>query len=218
MLQALSQPSKTNTWFIESDDPNCINKAGKRGNTLTLWHRQPQPELVDAVRNLPHAIIPDKRFTGSLDDLSSWLTNFLEHIPDNHQRDFQCLTSDIEHVAQWFDQRWHAEQYIFRIHPLSETMCPRFHTDHGAMRLLCTYRGPGTEWVQEDGVNRKALRTIGTTNDTIVPRPQAIHTIPNFTAALLCGCDAQGNGGVVHRSPKVPAGDNRITFCMTLTD
>jgi hypothetical protein len=31
-----------------------------------------------------------------------------------------------------------------RIHVLADTMCPRFHVDRVPVRLLCTYRGPGT--------------------------------------------------------------------------
>ena len=147
-----------------------------------------------------------------------WLDGLASRIPPAYQHDFALLAQDIRELAQWFDQRWAADLYTFRIHPLSETMCPRFHTDRGAMRLLCTYRGPGTEWVEESGVNRKALRTFGTDNAAIVTSAQAVKRVPNYAAALLCGCDENGNGGVVHRSPEVSDGDNRITFCMTLCD
>ena len=34
-----------------------------------------------------------------------------------------------------------------RLVSTSAPMCPRFHTDHVGVRLICTYVGPGTEWL-----------------------------------------------------------------------
>lgn len=218
MLSALSRRIETAHWNNESTDPLCIHKAGMAGNTITIWHRKPATELSEAVIRLPHSVIPDRRINASLTGFRQWLDDLIQQTPAAHRGDFQLLAADMLKLANWFDLRWKASEYTFRMHPLSDTMCPRFHTDHGAMRLLCTYRGPGTEWVEESGVNRKAMRTIGTDNQCIVPNAQAIKHIPNYAAALLCGCDDNGEGGVVHRSPEVAEGENRITFCMTLTD
>ena len=39
----------------------------------------------------------------------------------------------------------------------SEQSCPVVHTDRISVRLLCTLRGPGTEWLDDAQVNRRAL-------------------------------------------------------------
>jgi len=79
--------------------------------------------------------------------------------------------------------------------------CRKFHTDMVRIRLLCTYRGPGSEWVPDDHVRRAHLGPHGE-NEDIVPDATAIRRVPRFAAALLKG-DAYDphTPGIVHRSP-----------------
>lgn len=76
----------------------------------------------------------------------------------------------------------------FRLKQLDHAMCPRFHTDHVAVRLLVTYHGAGTEWLW-----RK--QRLEDQND--------IRQISCGDVALLKGTGWQDNeyGGIWHRSP-----------------
>lgn len=79
----------------------------------------------------------------------------------------------------------------FRLKRLQQPMCPRFHTDHVALRLLVTYCGSGTEWLpagQDAGMKRQLVR------------PQQLQA---SEVALLKGTAWQGNaaGAIWHRSP-----------------
>ena len=40
-----------------------------------------------------------------------------------------------------------ARRVGLRLRVLDGAMCPRFHVDHVPLRLICTYAGPGSEWV-----------------------------------------------------------------------
>jgi hypothetical protein len=74
-------------------------------------------------------------------------------------------------------------------------------------RLLCTYRGPGTEWVEDASVDRRFLGAAagGKPDDVsgLLLGRHRIETIPPFAVALLKGNLWQGNDGrgIVHRSP-----------------
>lgn len=206
----------TPNWLLNSQDPAIIDRAGLDGNTLTIWHRQPTAELISAVNSLPHRSLLNDRWSGPLHGFVPWSQQQFATLPQEEREAMALILADAFQLAQWFDRRCAADSYTFRWHRLSDTMCPRFHTDRGPMRLLCTYRGPGTEWAPEDAVDHRALKTRGTENHEIVPDASRVQTIPLFAGAVLCGCDERDRGGVVHRSPSIPTGTSRFTFCMTV--
>jgi hypothetical protein len=96
-----------------------------------------------------------------------------------------------------------------------EDRCRYFHTDRVGLRLLCTYRGPGTEWVPDDFVERAALGRGD--NAAIVPDPHRVERLAPFWVGLFKGDlhpDCPG-GGCIHRSP--PIGHRRNTARILLT-
>lgn len=81
--------------------------------------------------------------------------------------------------------------------------------------MLCTYRGPGTEWLPDAQVDRTAQST-GAPNEEIIRfgEPSRFST---FWVGLLKGSAYPGSGahGLVHRSPSVECTDpTRVLFCL----
>ncbi len=96
-----------------------------------------------------------------------------------------------------------------RIEILTRAMCPRFHTDRCGIRLLCTLRGPGTEWLASRCADRSRLGPGGGGLDDaesgLILDPAGIGQVPTGAIALLKGTLwPGGNGGIIHRSPAVP--------------
>lgn len=99
-----------------------------------------------------------------------------------------------------------------RIEILDRAMCPRFHVDRVGLRLLCTYLGPGTEYldspnlVPDDGV-AEASRSVETLPE--LGRGARIVRFPRAAVVLLKGDAWPGNEGrgAVHRSPAVRSHD-----------
>jgi hypothetical protein len=56
-----------------------------------------------------------------------------------------------------------ADQVGFRLLSLSHPMCPGFHVDRVNLRLVYTYAGPGTEWLEHHSVNRQWLGNVDRT-------------------------------------------------------
>jgi hypothetical protein len=101
---------------------------------------------------------------------------------------------DIAHLMTVFAELLDCHTVGLRIEVLQKAMCPQFHVDHTGIRLLCTYLGPGTEWLEEAFADRSYLNHI----------------------VLLKGSQWQGNhtGGAIHRSPAVPDGQLRVVLAL----
>lgn len=94
-----------------------------------------------------------------------------------------------------------------RIEVLDRAMCPRWHVDHVSLRLLVTWRGPATEWLDEDGFDRSLLGSEDMPVDPARLRQAAAGDI-----LLLKGERWPRNAGrgVIHRSPCVEGTAPRV--------
>lgn len=99
---------------------------------------------------------------------------------------------------------------VLRLEVTRHAMCPRFHVDRTGIRLLCTYRGPGSQWLGEAHAQREhlghAAGALADEDTGLILCPNAIGEIPRHAIALLKGSLWQGNAGrgAIHRSPSVP--------------
>jgi hypothetical protein len=102
--------------------------------------------------------------------------------------------------------------------------CRKFHTDYKTIRLVCTYAGPGTEWVDDRHADRSAMgheeTCIDTANTRIVRRGSSIRRSGPGDVVLLKGELFDGNRGrgAIHRSPPIEAtGERRIVLTLDAT-
>lgn len=134
----------------------------------------------------------------------------LSGLPAGAGRD--ALGEDIQHLTELLCDLVDAPMAGVRLEILNSAMCPRLHVDRVGIRLLCTYRGRGTEWVAQSAVDKRYLGAGagGLPDETSgLLRPGCrIESVPAFVVALLKGSLWQGNHGrgVIHRSPAVDQG------------
>lgn len=85
-----------------------------------------------------------------------------------------------------------------RLARVGHAMCPGWHVDHVGIRLVCTYQGPGTQWLDDQDVDRRDLHS-GRMGEGAF-----IQAVPG-EIVLLKGALWQGNDafGAVHRSPEI---------------
>src|SRR5262249_44708254 len=88
-------------------------------------------------------------------------------------------------------------------------LCERFHTDWVGLRLICSYAGPGTEWLTNGDVNRERLGPgcggLPDEESGLIHPGAAIQRLDRYAIALMKGekwPDNRGNG-LVHRSPRI---------------
>ncbi|WP_175653087.1 DUF1826 domain-containing protein [Pseudomonas sp. Marseille-P9899] len=96
-----------------------------------------------------------------------------------------------------------------RLRALERAMCPRFHVDHVPLRLITTYAGPASEWLEEGAVNRQRLAQDEVDSADI--RQLACGDVALFKGEKWLGNEG---AGVVHRSPALANGERRLILTL----
>lgn len=111
-----------------------------------------------------------------------------------------------------------------RLTTLDRAMCPRFRVDRVPCRLVTTYQGIATEWLQHSDVDRQHL---GVRDSNASDKAVGLYQHETDIQQLACGDVAilkgelwTGNegAGLVHRSPAVPVGQNRLLLTLDFSD
>lgn len=125
------------------------------------------------------------------------------------------LASNMARLVRLFAALSGFSQINLRLELLDHDACRLFHCDLKGLRLLCTYYGPGTDWLPEDAVDRRALG--GGCNRAICRDPGRIKRLATGTVGLFKGEAHPGNAGrgIVHRSPPIAKeGLRRLVLCL----
>jgi hypothetical protein len=132
---------------------------------------------------------------------------------------FELLRADMLELAQLFAHLTGAEHLTLKLESFGSNLCERFHVDCVPLRLICSYAGPGTEWLDNAEVDRAYLEPgAGGWPDeqSGLLRPGAtIGRLERFAMALMKGERWPGNAGngLVHRSPRIAnSGIRRVLF------
>lgn len=89
--------------------------------------------------------------------------------------------------------------------------CRKIHVDHVGLRLICTYAGPGTDWLDNAHLVRENLGRmdvdIDTANRSVIRAGGALRRCAAGDVLLLKGEGHPGNDGrgAAHRSPPLGA-------------
>ncbi len=201
-------------WHLISDQPRVLQRICESDINLSLWRRAPLPAVARELTTLEATDLPDIRCRTSLatfdDDIGALL----------RQRGLDPLAFgtwrfDLRRVADYFFAVSKGRDVSARLETTDDDGCRRFHVDRIHLRLLCTYRGPGTEWLTNEQVDRDA-QANGAPNECIVRFGEPSRFAP-FWVGILKGDAYPGNAGrgLVHRSPPIAgSGENRVLFCL----
>jgi hypothetical protein len=181
---------------------------------MVVWQRDSSPALVQALASLelPREIrAPLHRL-----DATRQIASLLAAAGADSQR-LSTWIEDLAAMATRFgdlvDSLPPPHPITLRIETLSDDGCRRFHVDRSRLRLLCTYRGPGTEWLSEEQVDRDALYGH-LPNERILKQGRPRRLEP-FWVAIMRGECYPGGVGQVHRSPEIAGtGVSRLLFCL----
>jgi hypothetical protein len=135
-------------------------------------------------------------------ELRRQLARALPHVTGARMGRAQLL-SDVGRLASTYAGLAARTALHLKLERVSRDKCPLFHTDFVTLRLLTSYSGPGTEWLPEHAVDRRALGSGS--NDQIITDRRKIRHLNPFWVGFLKGeafGPAEGHG-CVHRSPLV---------------
>lgn len=181
---------------------------------LCIMQRSQQPEILDyldAAENDLGSGIRQSFNRGTLFPA--------ELLPDLSGREF--LLKDMRFLMDLYFDLTGCDAIALRLMVLDRAMCPRFHTDFTGIRLLCTWKGPGTQWLSSDYADRSKLgegsRGLADLKSGLIRDPRGIGEVPAFAIALLKGEAWENNAGkgIIHRSPALGStGKMRIALSL----
>ncbi len=138
--------------------------------------------------------------------------------------EYQPLAEDMAELVDMYCCLFDLERAGLRLTVLNRAMCPKFHVDGVACRLVCTYKGSATQWLPHDVVDRSKLGrgSIGLTDaeSGLYQCESDIQKLSCGDVALIKGESWPNNkgAGLVHRSPALKQGERRVLLTLDFAD
>lgn len=186
--------------------PQVMTSILEDGVNLAVWQRQLPAQLQDfaALVVTLDPLVSDERVIEVDEQRTPVLSGVLREAADFHG--YESFVADVTWLVDAYTCLLGARRLGLRLRVLDGAMCPRFHVDHVPLRLLTTYVGAGSEWLEEGGIDRRTLQ----------PPVDNVQRLQAGDVALLKGEKWSGNegAGLVHRSPSVAAGERRLLLSL----
>jgi hypothetical protein len=73
---------------------------------------------------------------------------------------YEGFVADVAWLVAAYTCLLGARRIGLRLRVLDGAMCPRFHVDNVPVRLLTTYAGSGSQWLEEGAIDRSGCNSI----------------------------------------------------------
>ena len=177
------------------------------GMQLVIWRRALPVCLQTWLERMDASCLPHIRVLVRPGDLRRAVEPHFDDcgMPPGDMRDL--LLGDVDDLVSAFAGITRSDLVDVRLEHVSHDSCWKFHRDWVEARILTTYRGPGTEWVQPihaEQALRAQKRFTG-----------PVEHLRNNDVAVFRGSSAGPGSGIVHRSPPVAGtGCTRLLLCL----
>ncbi|BBW90934.1 DUF1826 domain-containing protein [Pseudoalteromonas sp. PS1M3] len=206
---------------IESD-ANALPQIYNQDTNIVIWQRDLKQTLTNAVNTLITAnALKPLELAVSPDDAFDQLIKALKP-EDNNRDEIKALCEDITLLVEMFCCLFDLKHAGLRLKILDKPMCPRFHVDKIPCRLVTTYQGVATQWLNHSDVNRSKLGTgnLGKPDEEsgLIKSLNNINQLTEGDVALLKGeyWDENEGAGLVHRSPPLAGTNSAPRLLLTL--
>ena len=176
------------------------------GVELALWRRSLPFELTTWLDALPFSHLPRGNVLVAHDSLGEAISALVAPTAALAPAG-QLLIRDIEELASRFLVLSQCALVDVRLEAVDDDACAGFHRDQLSLRLVTTYRGPGTQWVTPANAEvalreRQAYRG-------------PLETFPDRAVGVFRGSRAKDAEGLTHRSPPIEGtGQTRLLLSL----
>ncbi|MBV6633712.1 MAG: DUF1826 domain-containing protein [Alphaproteobacteria bacterium] len=193
-------------------DPSVLRSINHPRTSMAVWERSHDLSVAGLgrqLRALAAEQTPHGRFVARADEIGMMLEECYQQPADSDEatQTRQALANDMTHLAEMFQGITKSKFLDVRIQLVRSDACRFWHRDSVDYRLLCTYYGPGTQWVNPElGAEVLAERDSWS---------GPCHDMMAGDVSLFAGSCAMGKTGIVHRSPPIKAqGKTRLVLCI----
>ena len=188
-----------------AERPEALDVFFAPGVAAAIWQRRLENGFHKWIDGLPPEQLPSCRLILQPERALNVVTQICDiaGLPDDPWRD--CLVSDIAVLAEIFADMMQADYLRLRLDVVNTDACRKFHIDAVTARLICTYRGTGTQY--------------GISTDGNEPCP--IYTVDTGCPILLRGSlwPEPPHSGLLHRSPPIAgSGETRLVLVLDPMD
>jgi hypothetical protein len=186
-------------------EPDILPDIHAPGVAAAVWRRTPDPAFQSWIDDLDEALLPRLRTSVPVHMAETAVLTACGIAKTPPGPELDRFAGDVGALALMYCRIMETDHVRIRLDVTDETMCPKFHLDNVPARLLCTYRGEGTEYV--------AMR--------YEHDPRRIRHVQTGDAALLRGRNwpSEERCGLLHRSPPMTPGSRpRLLLVLDVTD
>ena len=163
-----------------------------------IWDRQIPVNIQDWLNKVDPKLIPSFRQIFHKNEINKHINKIFKNSLIK-QKETEWLVQDIIRLSRLFSNLMNVDYLRLRMEVVSTNSCRKFHIDAVKSRLICTYRGQGTQYgLSMDG------------ND-----PEQFKTTPTSSPILLRGTlwVEDKFRMILHRSPPIEGtGETRFVF------
>ena len=184
-----------------ADDPAGLRAFLQPGCAAAIWRRSLPIDKKAWLKGLAVDQLPSGRVILPKEAVAETVKHLcdMSGLPDGDQRAW--LEADIAEMARMFAELMQAQFLRLRLDKVKTNACRKFHIDALTARLVCTYRGTGTQYgISTDGAD-----------------PKRVFTVPTGAPILLRGTlwPSDPPSGLLHRSPPIEGtGETRLVLVL----
>lgn len=170
--------------------PDILRAISEADCNLAIWQRPPFADFVPLVEGTPQ----DLRFTCTPATLPALLAEGLAQGGYGGDASLHAaLVEDAALLGEHFCAAMDLATLELRLEVVRTDSCRKFHADYVTARLITTYVGEGTDWLDGADAARVAVGA----------EPQCINRLATFDVGLFKGKLATDHPAI-HRSPPIP--------------
>ncbi|OJJ21745.1 hypothetical protein BKI52_14685 [marine bacterium AO1-C] len=201
----------TKNHFLYTKEWESMAEIQNPHRNLVILERTISSDLQDFLLLLQkEPEVPTIQGTFPLHRIKSTFKKYLQQFYNLNVHGYQALIEDVYQLAWQFSQLVQQRDIKVYFAKIDNSMCRLFHTDANELRLLCTYWGAGTQWV--DNNNIRPITAEANTNAARIKDLSKVFSIKAYDVGILKGAlhDHLATNALMHRSPPLENNECRL--------
>lgn len=187
-----------------SDEILVLEKILQKDINLVSFNRN----LTEKILNYTKFLVEQEKFEINTNEKNFQLE--FQKLPQfNGKKEF---LEDLNQTIDEFQNISKSKKLKIQLAIIDKVQCPKFHVDFVSLRLITTYFGEGTIYLENNNSNRKEL---GLGDNSKVPICQKeIKQLKTCSISILKGEAFPHNlgKGIIHKSPEIKNFEKRLFF------
>lgn len=183
------------------EDAHAMRAVRTSDLAATIWNRELPRDVLKWLAGIDPTKLPRGRIVSPIDAVGDAVHHLFEAAELANGPERHWLQQDIADLAMAFSGIMQTPFLRLRLDVVTGNACRRFHVDAVMARLVCTYRGTGTQYgVTQDG-----------------HEPAQVFTVRTGAPIVLRGSlwAVEPPSGLVHRSPPIEGtGETRLVLVL----